>query len=230
MRRKTVITCVVTAAVCVLALLLPDLVLALHDRAVAARTESLEVDEVALDILSDLTVLQRLYLAGDPSATVIPLSSGKRMDAREAVELARKKVSMYFDEDLPAKATPQLRMGINGEGIILWDVEMTGEDWTLNVLMDDEYGDILGAAFVVKNVSIEDLVPRVDPLEPGMSREEVLIGYVWAHFLDFSEPLGIVVEEVITPAPNTMLVCFEGGVEVPVTVENLDGVYIRINM
>ena len=84
MRRKTVITCLMTAAVCVLALLLPDLVLALHDRTMASRVESLESDEVALDLLSDLSPTEKLLLTGDRSATVIPLASGRRMDALTA--------------------------------------------------------------------------------------------------------------------------------------------------
>lgn len=234
MRRKTVITCVVTAAVCLAALLLPDVILALHDRAVSSRVESVEADEVALDLLSDLTPIQKLYLAGDPSATVIPLASGRKMDA-EAAKAHAYEILPVGEGTRVLSAEASLKVASDGSSMILWRVAIRDESmWVYTLVFDDETGYLLGEELDVPQEYLEkygweNYAPLPDYGEGG-ELGWLDLRLICAGFSDLILPnLGLTLDFIETLAPDAYSLHLSDGYEIFASVSNVDGIHMSLN-
>lgn len=234
MKRKTVITCAVTAVVCVLAILLPDLVLGIHDRAVASRVESLEVDEVALDFLSVLTPTQKLYLAGDRSATVIPLASGRKMDALTAQKHIYELVPIG-EEVRVLSAGASLKVASDGSTMILWRVAIQdGSDWVYTLVFDDDTGYLLGMELDVPQAYLDKygwdgpiaLPDAAEGYDPGWLDLRLMC----SGFSDLILPsFGLTLDYIETMAPGAYYLHLSDGYELYAEATNVDGIHMSLN-
>lgn len=233
MRRKTLITCAVTAAVCVLTFLLPDLLLAIRDRAVSSRVETLEADEVELSLLSELSPSQRFRLAGDTTATVFPLSSGRSMDTDGAIKHAYELLPITQARVVQASAT--LKVASDGSGMVLWRVSLTEDSWTHTLIFDDTTGYLLGVELDISQEYLDRYGTEegYPPPEPG--REWPTTGDLFSTCLSYVDFMlsqqGLWCDEdgMSIPTVDTFLFRISTGDTLTATVSRVNGIHIRIN-
>ncbi len=222
-----------TAAVCVLALLLPDLVLALHDRTMASRVESLESDEVALDLLSDLSPTEKLLLTGDRSATVIPLASGRRMDALTAQKHVYELIPIGEEVQF-VSAEAMLKVASDGSTMILWRVAIKdGSDWVYTLVFDDDTGYLLGMELDVPRSYLEQYgwdsfaYPNASV---GMEPDWLDVRLMCAGFCDLILPvLGLTLDYTETMAPGAYYLHLSNGYELYAEATSADGIHMSLN-
>lgn len=246
MNRKTVLTCAAAGVLCLASLLLPDVTLAARDRAMRSRVESVETDEVALSLLTELTVGQKLTLAGDASATDIPLAAGKVLDGDGVKARVREMVEYEIipeDMDYTLESSATLRVGADGSALILWRAELYGADWSMSMLLDDSTGAVLACSLRVWEET--DAAPDADNSEivrPGDAYSEPMDpapDYGLPSF-DYQDPAMMFLSPLgLKPAgytfsdtdPGTAFVHLNDGPDIPVTFRvEWPEVYISVNM
>ena len=141
--------------------LLPPVLFALQDRADAREADQVPMDEVDLSLISELTLVDKLTLAGDPSVSAIELSSGFGRDidgVRDGLfeTFALAGIDPADLDPFTFTARPILVINDREQSMILWAVQIQGPLLRLNAKMDDETGKVL--AF--------DLTVLEDILEP----------------------------------------------------------------
>lgn len=149
MKRKTVLTLCAAALMCLVSALLPGAVLALRDLALTRSTETVAADQVELSLLSTLDAARKLRLAGDSSATAVPLKGGRVMTEDQAVDSAVKSqqdMGLYLGPGQSSAASARLIVGGEGESMVVWDVSVSwpGSGVTGRYIVDDETGGLLG--------------------------------------------------------------------------------------
>lgn len=223
MKTKTIPVFCAAVAVCVLAFLMPDIVLTLHDRTVSSRVESVEADEVSLTLMADLSATQRLLLAGDLYATVIPLAAGRNMDAEEAQGMSAKVARGFLPDALAVDASAELRVGSDGSAIIVWRTMCTGNGWNLTLLLDDSDGAILGIALWVT----EGANPWAGevPLEP-----DTAMFFVEGFAETILDQFGLYLAYAEEHETGSLLLHISDGTEIPVSVLVDNGMYVSVNI
>ena len=149
MRNRNILLWALTALMCLGSLLLPGVALSLRDEALARASESIAVDEVELNLITKLDMVGKLRLAGDASAAVIPLESGRLITGTEAVQSAIKAqhdMGIYLGDGISSSVSPRLLISGQGDSMVLWDVTLTWPDsgMTGHYFIDDETSSLLG--------------------------------------------------------------------------------------
>ena len=147
MNRNAVISSAVCGLICAAGFLLPGTVLSLRDAAVSKRVETVDVEEVELKLVSELSDAEKLKLVGTETAARVPLKSGRELDG----ETAAKNVSKYIAEmgngsagyDV-SETEPVLYVGFDGSSIVVWEVALEDSYSKIRALVDDETGHLLG--------------------------------------------------------------------------------------
>ena len=160
MRKRSILICALTALMCLGSLFLPGLVLSLRDRALARASESIAVDEVELNLITKLDMVGKLRLAGDASAAVIPLESGRLITGKDAVQQAIKtqhEMGIYLGDGISSSVSPRLLISDQGESMVLWDVILTWPDSGLtgHYLIDDETSCLLGIELKLDSAAVD---------------------------------------------------------------------------
>lgn len=114
--------------------LMPGLALDIQDRRLEEGVESAQVETVDLNLLSELTPTETLYLASHYDSYVV-LERGRLMTAQNAADAVTKNLTGLMQEgfgfdpsDVPevTGVEPRLYMGENGENVVFWYAELGG--------------------------------------------------------------------------------------------------------
>lgn len=146
-KKRNLILFAATALMCVFSFFLPGAVLAVRDSALNRRAETVAVDEVELNLLSNLDLSQKLALASDVSAVSIPLEGGRVLEEKsvlsQALDVADAFGHPFYRVLQESAARAHLRVNASGEGAILWTVTLSGPTETGELVIDDETGAVL---------------------------------------------------------------------------------------
>lgn len=160
MRKRNILICSLTALMCLGSLFLPGAALSLRDASLARASQSVAVDEVELNLITRLDMVGKLRLAGDASAAVIPLESGRLITGTEAVQSAIKAqhdMGIYLGDGISSSVSPRLLISGQGESMVLWDVTITWPDsgMTGHYLIDDETSGLLGIELRLDSAAVD---------------------------------------------------------------------------
>ena len=131
MTRKTIAWLLTAALVVAASALLPEVALHVQDERLARTVQTMDMETLDLDLLSDLSLADTLYLVQNARSRVV-LENGRVMTEGEAGGAAADALNGIFESlgnylDIQDyEARPVLMTGQDGSCVVLWQVTVTG--------------------------------------------------------------------------------------------------------
>ena len=162
---KGFILIISTLAIAAASFFLPQLILSMQDNQLFGGAQMVEVEEIGLSLVSNLSKLDKLRFAGEYSASTIELETGRYMDSDDADLCFRYIISGmgYYTElwDIEVEdpnglltlesSSVALNIDSNGSSMVVWTLDYTFDGGTVEVDLDDETGLLLGGRCVFDN-------------------------------------------------------------------------------
>ncbi len=163
---KGFILIISTLAIAAASFFLPQLILSMQDNQLFGGAQMVEVEEIGLSLVSNLSKLDKLRFAGEYSASTIELETGRYMDSDDADLCFRYIISGmgYYTElwDIEVEdpnglltlesSSVALNIDSNGSSMVVWTLDYTFDGGTVEVDLDDETGLLLGGRCVFDNM------------------------------------------------------------------------------
>lgn len=254
MKKRNLLIFALSGALLAVSFVLPGAVLALRDSAIESRAETVTMDEAELSLVYSLTAEEKLRLAGDSAAAIIPLEDGVVMD-RQSVEHAAMRTANELGPDADwvcGEPAPRLAVGSDGRSLVLWETVLTSDAGTVRLRLDDETGVLLG--FTIRSgavLSDPAPAPTEPPLEESSGESwlfagedaildtyvysDVLIGSITPEeYLTISEavlaPAGLTPSGLSHTASGVIVSVEDSDLAIRITVIDQNGVELRLNM
>lgn len=166
---KGFILIISTLAIAAASFFLPQLILSIQDNQIFGRSQMVEVEEIGLSLVSNLSKLDKLRFAGESSASTIELETGRYMDSDDADLCFRYIISGlgYYTgawdiavEDQKGLLTLEshsvaLNIDSSGSSMVVWTLDYSFDGGSVRVELDDETGLLLGGRCVFDNFTGE---------------------------------------------------------------------------
>lgn len=163
---KGFILIISTLAIAAASFFLPQLILSIQDNQIFGRSQMVEVEEIGLSLVSNLSKLDKLRFAGESSASTIELETGRYMDSDDADLCFRYIISGlgYYTgawdiavEDQKGLLTLEshsvaLNIDSSGSSMVVWTLDYSFDGGSVRVELDDETGLLLGGRCVFDNM------------------------------------------------------------------------------
>ncbi len=237
-RFKNIIFIISAAAVVTISFFLPQLILTLQDKNYYGGYEQMQVDDIGLSLISDLTPIEKLSFAAQPVSTV-ELEAGRYLDIDSANQIVMSfldDISLYSglwdftavycqDELIPESASVGLNMDSQGKSMIIWDLSYTFEYGSFQIRLDDETGLILGCSGTFS----DDLWLAYGETYYGESEDFFLspVLNAYASYLYYAGELSYY--EMSSVDENTICISLTDGTEVYGVMFYTDGSFFEIN-
>lgn len=149
-RLRTYILIIAAVIIAAAGFMLPSVILGIQDSRLHSAVETFEIDEVDLSLFSNLSVSEKLVLTSSGGGQEVSLETGRFMDKDGAVAAAVDFLDMFGVDvgDTVPECTVFLKIGENGQTIVLWKVKYATEDYELSLSIDDETGLVLAVELV----------------------------------------------------------------------------------
>ena len=161
-RLKGLILIISTLAIAAASFFLPQLILSIQDSRLFGGAQMVEVEEIGLSLVSNLSKLDKLRFAGEYSASTIELETGRYMDSDDADLCFRYIISgMGFFSglwDIEAEdpeglltlesSSVALNIDSSGSSMVVWTLDYSFDGGRVQVELDDETGLLLGGRCV----------------------------------------------------------------------------------
>ena len=158
-RIKNLILLISAASVVIISFFLPQLILTLQDKNYSRGYEQVQVDDIGLSLISDLSPIEKLSFAAQPASTV-ELETGRYLDADSADQIVLSffeviglysglwdSTSIYYDGSFFLESSfVGLNMDSQGRSMIIWELSYSFDYGSFQIRLDDETGLILGCS------------------------------------------------------------------------------------
>lgn len=243
-KKRKAIAFALTGLLLAVSFALPEAVMAFRDAAIESAEDSVTIDEVELSLISSLTPVEKLRIAGDTATATIPLDSGVNLSEMTLPDAAAKTGWAFPDSSDPMTfdgAEPRLAVGNDGKSFVLWDVLVSSGDQSACLLLDDETGALLGYTLQgsvydqeASKAPQKQTAGEVPASEAAAEADSgPLQEFAAEDYMELSrivlDPVGLQPDAVLYSASGVLVSVEESDLTIRITVTG-DGSNIRLNM